>query len=354
MNKELANIYYQKVFLIEGNKETTDYLNKNVPHSAWKDSLDILLRTFTKADSTGKPIFPTNDVIQFFKWIKDNTAVNLSTIEKDYLDFKNFYPGKPLNMFKDYLKFTEAVHDKAREKEYKQRNLSVKNDSPRESTEYNKEDLIADTDDVLILRGSNERKCVEYGKGYSFCISRPGGGNMYGNYRISKASTFYFIFFKKILESDPNDPKHIMVLDHTKDGWEWTFGDNRTQKIPGGWKEVIQKFPVLAQYEKYFINKPLTEEEKAYHEKLMKFVRKPTLENFNAYSYKEKADVLKFGMKIDDDVFDSLDRDLRNEYVAIGPPISKKQFEVLSDSEKKQYMKVRANILRQELQIEAA
>jgi hypothetical protein len=350
-NKELINIYFRKVLLTEGKKETIEFLNKNVPTSAWKDQADKLISTFTKADNTGKPIFPTNDVIQFFKWIKDNTAVNLSTIEKDYLDFKKFYPGKPLNSYKNYLQFTEDVHGKVNEQEYRQRNLSVKDDSPRESTEYDKEDLIADTDDILILRGSDERKCVKYGRGTTFCISRPGGGNMYGNYRIAKASTFYFIFFKQLPKSDPF---HIMVLDHTKDGWEWTFGDNHTKKVDGGWEEVVAKFPILAQYEKYFVNKPLTEEEKAYHEKLSRFANNPTLENFNTYSYKEKADVLKFGMGINDDVFDSLDRDLRNEYVAVGPPISKNQFEVLSDSEKKQYTKIRISILKNELQIEEA
>ena len=340
--------------LTEGKKETREYLNKNVPGSVWNDrpqDLQDLIDLFTKQDNTGKPIFPTDHAIQFFNWIKDNKAINLSTIEKDYLDFKKYFPNKPLSMFENYLDFTEQVHAKAGKAEYEKRNISTEDDKQTEGVQYDKEDLIADTDDVLILKGSDERKCVKYGRKYSFCISRPGGGNMYGNYRIAKASTFYFIFFKK---TPPSDPKHIMVLDHTKDGWEWTFADNSTKKIPNGWKEVVQLFPVLAQYEKHFVNKPLTKDEKAYHEKLSKFADEPTSDNFKTLSYKEKADVLKFGMKIEEDIFNSLDKDLRNEYVAVGPPISKKQFEGLSDSEKKQYTKIRISILKNELQIEAA
>ena len=76
--------------LTEGKKETREYLNKNVPGSVWNDrpqDLQDLIRLFTKQDNTGKPIFPTDHAIQFFNWIKDNKAINLSTIEKDYLDF---------------------------------------------------------------------------------------------------------------------------------------------------------------------------------------------------------------------------------------------------------------------------
>jgi hypothetical protein len=286
----LENLYN---LISEGKKETIDYLQKN---GADQDTVTL----FTKLDATGKPLFPTDQAIIMFNWIKDN-PVKLSDLETDYNNFKKYFPNKNLKDFKDYLNFSETVHAKVGEKEFENRNKDVGVIDVRGD---DKENVIADNEEVLILKGDDEHKCVRYGKGYSFCISRPYGGNMYGNYRLSKESTFYFIYFKKVPKENP---KHIMVLDRTKDGWEWTFGENQTQVIEGGWDELIAQYPILAKYEKKFVNKPLTEEEKNYQSKLGSFVRLPKKQKFDGFSYKEKADVLKFGMELPEDVFDSLD-----------------------------------------------
>ena len=250
----LENLYN---LISEGKKETIDYLQKN---GADQDTITL----FIKQDATGKPLFPTDQAIIMFNWIKDN-PVNLSDIEKDYNNFKKYFPNKNLKDFKNYLNFSEIVHAKVGEKEFENRNKDV---GTIDVHGDDKENVIADNEEILILKGDDEHKCVRYGKGYSFCISRPYGGNMYGNYRLSKESTFYFIYFKKVPKEDP---KHIMVLDRTRDGWEWTFGENQTQVIEGGWGELIKAHPILAKYEKKFVNKPLTEEEKNYQKKTWKF-----------------------------------------------------------------------------------
>jgi hypothetical protein len=332
-NKDQILLEQLYSFILEGKKETIDYLQKN---GADQNTIEF----FTKQDNKGKPLFPTDQATIMFNWIKDN-PVNFSDIEKDYNDFKKYFPNKNLKDFKNYIDFSEKVHAKAGEKEFENRNKDV---GAIDVHGDDKENVIADDEDVLILKGDDEHKCVRYGKGYSFCISRPYGGNMYGNYRLSKESTFYFIYFKKVPKENP---KHIMVLDRTRDGWEWTFGENQTKVIEGGWDEVVQQYPILAKYKDKFVNKELTDEESQYQRKLSNFVRNPNKKDFDEFSYKEKADVLKFGMEIPENIFDSLDKFLRNEYISVGPNLSLEIYNKLDEKEKNRYEEVRIRMIRQ-------
>jgi hypothetical protein len=138
-----------------------------------------------------------------------------------------------------------------------------------------------------------------------------------------------------------------MVLDRTNEGWEWTFGKNQTRVIEGGWDEVVETFPVLAKYENLFVNKPLDDEEKDYQKQLKKFVQSPTKDKFDQFTYQQKADVLKFGMLIPIDVFESLDKYLRNEWVSVGPKMSDDIYQKLSSSEKDTFTKFREQQLTQ-------
>lgn len=282
----------------------------------------------------GKLVFKPEHVPTLYSWIKDQQA-DKRTLVDDYRSYQKFFQNIPLNHFKTYLEWTEKVHAKRDESEYQSRNKDLKD---IDISGEDKENVLANDDDVLILKGDDEHKCVRYGRGYSFCISRGGGGNMYGTYRLAKSSTFYFIFFKKIPKEDE---RHVMVLDRTADGWEWTFGTNKTKVVHGGWKEIIKSFPVLVKYEKLFTNKPLTNEEKEYQDKLRAFVQSPSLEKFKQFSYKEKADVLKFGMLIPLDLFQSLDKYLRNEWVSVGPKMSDGIYKLLNDKERERFAIVR-------------
>jgi len=282
----------------------------------------------------GKLIFKPEHIPILYSWIKDQHADQGSLVE-DYKAYQKFFQNKPLTNFNSYLNWTEEVHEKRDKTQYQSRNKNLK---PLDISGEDKENVLADDENVLILKGDDEHKCVRYGGAYKFCISRSGGGNMYGTYRLTKASTFYFIFFKKVPQSDKH---HIMVLDKTADGWEWTFADNGTQTIHGGWNEIIKKFPVLAKYETLFVNKPLTDPERIYQDKLKKFAKSPSLKKFKQFSYKERADVLKFGMLIPLDLFQSLNDDLRNEWISVGPKMSEDIYELLADKEKQRFFIVR-------------
>lgn len=337
-DSDKEHISFLYVLIAEGKKETAAYLEKNAAEQSF-------VNFFTKQDKKGKPIFPTDHAIVLFNWIKDS-PVNLNDLEQTYADFIKYFPGKNIKDFGSYNNFADQVHAKVEEKRYNKRHKETSKEATEATTvTSDKEDVLADDENVLILKADSEHKCVKYGKGYSFCISRPGGGNMYGNYRLTDESTFYFVFFKKV----PKDnPKHIMVLDRTKDGWKWTFGENNTKMIQGGWNEVVERFPFLAKYENKFVRNPLTNEEREYQKKLADFTSNPTKEKFETFSYKEKADVLKFGMHLPVGLFDSLDKFLRNEYISVGPSINVDTFHKLNDNEKRRFLKVRKQILEQQ------
>lgn len=282
----------------------------------------------------GKLIFKPEHVSTLYSWLKDKNADQRTLID-DYKAYQRFFQTKPLDQFSSYIDWAEKVHAKRDKSDYQSRHKELKE---IDISNEDKENVLADDADVLILKGDDEHKCVRYGKGYSFCISRPGGGNMYGAYRLTKSSTFYFIYFKKVPKTDE---RHIMVLDRTEEGWEWTFGKNQTKAVKGGWDEIITQFPVLAKYKDKFINKPLTDEEHQYQRKLSAFVSQPTLEKFKEFSYKEKADVLKFGMLLPLDLFESLDEDLRNEWITVGPKMSDDIYNLLNVKEKERFLIVR-------------
>jgi len=295
---------------------------------------------FLKKDNNNKNLYKPEHVSILFNWVK-NANANVRELEGDYKNYLKFFPNVKLNQFNSYIDWTEKVHAKRDEASYQSRNKEI-GDIDVEGQD--KENVLANDEDVLILKGDDEHKCVRYGKGYSFCISRPFGGNMYGNYRLSKASTFYFIYFKKIPK---DDERHIMVLDRTQDGWEWTFGKNDTRVIEGGWDKIVKTFPVLAKYESLFVNKPLNDEEINYQKQLNRFVNSPSLEEFNQFTYEQKADVLKFGMLIPLDVFKSLNKYLRNEWISVGPKMSDDIYKLLKENEIKRFEEVRKQQLSQ-------
>jgi hypothetical protein len=305
-----------------------------------KNNVPQELHDLFLSKENNKLVFKTDDVPLLYKWIQNENA-DARTLKDDYNNYQKFFGNKKLTDFQNYIQWTEAVHAKRDEAQYQSRNKDLKD---IDITGEDKENVLANDEDVLILKGDDEHKCVKYGKGYSFCISRGGGGNMYGNYRLSKASTFYFVFFKNIPKEDE---RHIMVLDRTDSGWEWTFGKNQTKVVQGGWDEIVAQFPILAKYKDKFVNKPLTSEEQEYQRKLREFTRYPIKSNFDKFTYQHKADALKFGMDLPIDLFQNLDKYLRNEWISVGPKMTEEIFELLTDSEKSRMLKVKEQQLAQ-------
>ncbi len=282
------------------------------------------------------------------KFSNESDEKNIRFYIDNFEKYKNGIQKKDPFQYSTFMEFEQAVDAAKGKSEFKKRNLANKG-KPKEF--INKQDelseAIADDENITIFKGDEEHKCVKYGKGYDFCISRPSGGNMFASYRLEKASTFYFIFFKKIPKSDP---KHIMVLDRTNKGWEWTFADNNTQEIDGEFDKVVKEFPVLKKYENLFQNKPLTSKERDNYRRLEDFYASPSLEQFNSFDYELKTLVVKSGRGVTNDIFDTFDKDLINEYISVGPNLTTHQADSLKGPQIERYIKVRKTLIPQLLE----
>jgi hypothetical protein len=266
------------------------------------------------------------------KFQNDATEQEIRRELQDFEKYKNALQKKDPFQYKSWIEFTEAIHAAKGRAEFKKKKI------PNESQITSTDDIIADDENVTIYKGDSQDKCVMYGKGYTFCISRPTGGNMFSNYRLGEEATFYFIYFKKKAKTE-ND--HIMVLDHNKNGYKWTFADNMTQRVRGGWDEILGDYPELKPYEKLLINKKLDDDERYLMDDIKNFVRNPSLDFFNVFPYNEKAQALKSVVNISDEIWKTLDSTLRNEFLSVGPNLTKYQVNDLKPNEIARYNKNR-------------
>jgi hypothetical protein len=266
------------------------------------------------------------------KFQNDATEQEIRRELQDFEKYKNSLQKKDPFQYQSWIEFTEAIHAAKGKAEFK------KKKAPTQDVVANQDDIVADDENVTIYRGDSQDKCVLYGKGYTFCISRQAGGNMFSNYRLGKDSTFYFIYFKKKPKSATD---HIMVLDHTNKGYEWTFADNNTKEVKGGWSYIIKKYPELQKYKKILINKKLNNDERDIIDKLRIFSKNAKLSDFQNFSYKEKAQALKSVNNIPDEIWNILDPTLRNEFLSVGPNLTKFQVNNLKANEIERYKKTR-------------
>jgi len=116
--------------------------------------------------------------------------------------------------------------------------------------------LLYDQDGVRIYLGKDKKSCIKYGNGYSFCISARGPGNMYGQYRIHRKGTPYFIFNDKL---PTTDNRHLMVLfvydKPTDERYSLTLASNRPEDemMYNKLKDIIANYPWTDPME-YFVS----------------------------------------------------------------------------------------------------
>ncbi len=274
-------------------------------------------------------------------------------IERELKDFEKYKASLELKdpfQYKTWVDLTQAVHGAKGESQFKNKKKLDKDDTQR-NYEDKGADILAEDDNVIIYKGDSQDKCVLLGNGYPFCISRQLGGNMYNDYRLTKESSFYFIFFKKKPRSARD---HIMVLDHRNDGYEWTFAENVTKRVHGGWDEIAERYPELAPYENLFEKMPLTQEERELNERIDRFVNVLNVKDPKTFEqmfeYKERPTVLKrMFSQMTDGLWDSLDSFLRNEFLGSGPNLSPHMISDLKPNEREYYKKRRDLMMKQTL-----
>ena len=87
-------------------------------------------------------------------------------------------------------------------------------------------------------------------------------------------------FFRKVDETEEEYNDHIMVLDHTRDGYEWTFSNNDTKKVAGGWDEIVAKYKELIPYRDLLVNKKLDNVEREEIKTIDDFINDPSIKKF--------------------------------------------------------------------------
>ena len=228
-----------------------------------------IINFFTQRDTNNAPLFNDGEVIAYYKWLEAK-QVNNNIILAYHKKYRSLQPPrKDIRKFKDFQSFELYVDGLIGKAHIKQK----KNELYQQAAEApDSQDVIEDNDEVLIVHGSNQDKCIRYGKGYTFCVADPEPAqNMYSYYRMGekqqengvgadpRQASFYFIFFKKTPKSDP---KHICVLNITrgKSHMVWSFADNET--VSTSWEEVLKTFPILAKYKSKLKFVPISKEEK--------------------------------------------------------------------------------------------
>ena len=277
------------------------------------------------------------------KFMGEDETLTEETV-KDYLKRFEKYKGNPKIVKKDPFQYKwkelENVLDANFPAEAPE---TIENNE--ESLDVIKERLkVYEDDNIIIHKASNQGETVLLGQGYTFCISRKEGGNMYIAYRLRAGSTFYFVRLKN---KDSNrlengltfvDPSHMIVMDAQSSGkYQWTWADNGSQGH--GTQDVtvedaIKQFPELlpAFEKKIFKNDPISDVER---EKLKKFQGG----DFNSFTYNEKMEYVKAGYT-KNVLFKELDKKMRNEYLGIGHNVTPEDFKSLSPSERGRWITV--------------
>ena len=127
------------------------------------------------------------------------------------------------------------------------------------------DDIVYQDENVIILDTNTKAKCVMYGRGESWCITKP-LLNYYNTYRIKFGATPYFVLQKNVEGNE-----HKLVIMHYQNGYAIAdrsnsgdrAGDSRSANP---WSYVEQQIPNLKGLEKYFPYREITEDEKRYEE----------------------------------------------------------------------------------------
>jgi hypothetical protein len=135
----------------------------------------------------------------------------------------------------------------------------------------NQEDIMYEDDNVLILNTDTKAKCVRYGMGETWCITKA-DANYYNTYRLSYGATPYFVLQKNV----KGDEHKLVILNYGgRDAYAIADRSNTGERSGGqrdamSWYEIEQQLPNLQGLEEYFPYREITDDERQYSELLDK------------------------------------------------------------------------------------
>lgn len=172
--------------------------------------------------------------------------------------------------------------------------------------------LIYDENQLQIYDAPSKQACIhlghhQFGKSYSFCVSRKAGGNLYDSYR-SKKRSFYFVYDESL---PANNDRHLLVIQASPQSNNYivTNAANTFEKQLT-WQQVVQMQPKLRGLENLF----------EYHEfspaeKLQADIQFANASTFDKLNYERKVAYIAADKTIYMDSWLDLPRDLKKMYV---------------------------------------
>ncbi len=185
-----------------------------------------------------------------------------------------------------------------------------------------------------VYKAHSEDACIRYGKGYTFCISRRAGGNMYHTYRRDQLA-FYFVFDTQL---NPAEETYITVVGVKPDGsCEFTHKSNNTQGTTKHYGGSLEKYlaskPGLAAGKGIFGAMPHTDQEKNGYIFYTQ-VAEGNIE-WSTLTDVQKIEYVNLGEPLSDEMYEQAPAEARAAYINRGNLVSNVKAKVSSESERR-------------------
>ena len=194
------------------------------------------------------------------------------------------------------------------------------------------EDVVYNKNGLLVLLGNLKEKCIRYGKGYSWCISRKDSSNMFFSYRMRlNEPVFYFVFDE---DKPKEDKHHAIVIYINKQGEYYVASSLNTGDEEMSWSEIESIQPKLKGLKDIFKHIPLTAEEKKDYER---FKNQISDEEYDKLNYTDKEKYIGFGHDLTEKQIRSTPKELVSKYAVttVGENIPEDIEKSLSTSDRK-------------------
>ena len=288
---------------------------------------------------------------QQFERLKNETENSGTNVPDEkirmYIDLWDEYSQGFPSQFKDITKLSlDQIIRLTRDADFKKyirgkqsRFFTDQDPNPDLDTLYNKNNL-------TIMKGDLREKCITYGQGYSWCISRKDAQNMFYSYRMRmNEPMFYFVFDK---DRPKTDIWHAVVIYINNQGIFNVATANNPGDVEMTWDQITQKQPKLNGLQNLFKHKPLSSDERSDYDKYKNSV---TYETYNNFSLEEKYKYFNFGNVLTDRQQDLTPDDLIGVYAKLMPTeITNKTWNRLKNGDKR---KIISDVLNENNNIDA-
>ena len=227
------------------------------------------------------------------RWRKENPQLTDAQINY-YLDNWDRYSQGFETQYKDITRLTFAQVEQLID--HAQARAELKGKAKPEQTFDQNDDMIYNRNNLVVLKGDLREKCIQYGQGYSWCISRTDASNMFYSLRMRKNEPmFYFVFDK---DRPKDDVWHAVVIYVDNDQVIHVATANNPGDVEMTWEQIVTKQPKLRGLEQLFVPQPLSPDERRDYEK---FKDSRDLESYVAMSLRDKIKYIKFGHELTDE-----------------------------------------------------